>query len=165
MHPLRVAFAKYVKKQYGAWPGDDKNAGRTEVQAQKVAGLGLTYAVYVEAACSLLHRWAEHKGWKYPYWNVVISDSTIGRIKVMLEYVDDMHNDADYHAAFTDELSFALDYIWWLNGQGDIRPRRVRKRPLRSVTVDVAEYLCTMYGIPCVSSNYNVIAKELADFG
>jgi len=161
MHPLRKRFAEYIKKQYGAGLGADKNEGRTEVQAQKIAALGLPYSVYVEAACSLLHRWANHKGWKYPYWNVVTSDSTIGRIKTMLEYVDNLHSDADYHAAFTDELSFALDYVWWLNGQGDVRPRRTRKRPSRNVTVEVSEYLCRMYGIPFVTSNYNEIAKEL----
>ena len=160
MHPLKKVFNKYVHDHYGVGVGGDKNEARTELVAQKVLGLGLDYDTFVEVACSLWHRWAEMQGWKYPYWNLISSDKTMGRVEALLGYVDTLSGDDGYDA-FAEELAYALDYIWWYNGADGDRPRRGHDKPSADVVVRVSEYICATYGLSAYASDYNVIASLL----
>lgn len=155
MHPLKAAYNAYIGEHYGAYDSREDEA-KAEVVAQKIHKLGLPYEAFVEVACSLWHRWTVQKGWKYPYWNLVVSDSTFDRLSKLLEYTDVGQVSVD---EFEYELAHLLDYInWWL-GDGD-KPVRELDVPVQ-IKIDVSEYVCEMYGIQFVSSDYNYIAQQV----
>jgi len=85
MHSLREAYIAKCK-ELGHTIRGDKDPEKTLIAAQKVARLGLSYAEYMELAFALLKSLCEYNGWKYPWYNVVISDSTINRIEKLINW-------------------------------------------------------------------------------
>jgi len=158
MHPLKIEFNKYIQENYDAYDGRE-NEERTEIVAQKVHNLGLSYGLFVEVACSLWYRWAKQKGWKYPYWSLVSSDKTFERIKDLIEYTD-VGSDVNV-SEFEYELAYILDYIDWWMGVGD-RPSHEHDVSAR-VKIEACEYVCQLYGIPFISSDYNYIAQQVEE--
>ena len=159
IHPLRLAYIDYIKQEYGKSLWGDKSPERTSIVAQKVMRLGLDYDDYVEVACSIHHRWAKAKGWPYPYWNVVTSDGTIKRVNKLIDIAGCLA-DTGNSAEFEMELMFALNYVWWLLGQVDDRPRRSAPASV-DTRMRVAEYVCMTHGIFYVTSNLNIIASQI----
>lgn len=160
MHPLRIVYNTYILQTYGIQSGRDKNIGRTEIVAQKVTALGLDYDMFVHIACTLWHKFAISKGWKYPYWNVVSSDNTFKRLHDMLMYADVLSDDTTFANAFASELAYALDYIRWLGGVIQSRPEKVCDTSIQ-VRVCVAEYICDVHGLSYITSSYNQLYNQL----
>lgn len=162
VHPLRVAYIKEIRKQYKGFLRGDDNPALSEKQAMKIQRLGLSYAAYMTVAVKLNAGTAKFLGWKYPYYNAVIGDKTIDKVKKMLNYTSDLANDNDARETdlFEQELIYATEYIEWWFGRGE-RPSRGEIDVPVSVKSAVAEYICRLRGIPYTSSNYNVICKAL----
>ena len=161
MHRLKQEYNSYIRREYGAGIGGDKNPERTEAVAQKVIALGISYEDYIHLAVSINSDWARTKGWKYPYWGLVSSDSTIGRVASMLCYTDVVFSDT-HQQQFLEEVEYAASYLRWFIGISSDKPKRLSKVST-DVKIAVAEYLCEMYGVVCYSSNYNDIAERLMD--
>lgn len=163
VHPLRQAYIKAVRKQYGKYVGGDKDPCKTEQAAMKICKLGLDYAAYMDVALRLFDKFAKRKGWDYPYWSVIISPKTIARVAKMLNYTTDLDDDeeTDLSGMFEAELGWATDYIEWWFGRGP-KPRREDCSDVpQTVKSQVAEYLCRLHGLANTSSNYNTICEAL----
>jgi hypothetical protein len=148
---------KYMKEHYGVevWAG--KKAAQA---ASKVNKLGISYDLYVSLACQLWHDYAMKQGWKYPYWNVLFSDNTVARLKAILDLANEAEVDQVDVYEFSFELQYAMGYIDWYLGNGE-RPAKMHAASART-KMQVSRYICEIYGVPYVSSNYNTIAAELA---
>lgn len=159
VHPLRQAYIQAVYRQYGQRVRGDKNPTFTEQAAMKISRLGLDYRTYMDAAMKLCAGWMEYRHWKYPYYNAVIGDQTIAKVKSLLEYttLDDGGEEVDL---FEYELLYATQYIEWWFGDGD-RPRRNGVDVPMKIRDSVAQYLCNTYGVPFTSSNYNDVCRAL----
>lgn len=160
IHPLRYAYIKTLRRLYGATVRGDKNPDLTERAAMKIVKLGLDYNAYMDIAVKLCAGFAKEQGWKYPYYNVVIGDKTIDKVKRLTRYAELDMGDDDQSDVFEYELSYAVAYIDWWFGRGD-KPIRGDTVTQTSIKTKVAEYLCRMYGIPHVTSNYNKICMAL----
>jgi len=162
MHGLQVAFIKYIQREYGVMPGVS-NMFHPEEKAASIRRLGIDYDLYVELACSMLDEWVELQGWKYPYWAAVTCDSTVKRIGKLLELAgDDALADGEYNRMFQVELTYAQRYIDWYIGLSDVRPKHNgRGRVCGALRCDVAQYICDIYGVEYLSSNYNDIAAAI----
>lgn len=163
MHPLRVAYRQAVRKEYGQSVGGSSDMVKVEAAAMKISKTGLDYRSYMDVAVRMLEPTVKYKGWKYPYWSVVVSDKTIARVEKLAGLVSgaDMANDnPDEEVQFEAELSYAVEYVdWWLGkGEKPVHPDIEINPQIKS---RVAEYLCSMWGVPCLSSNYNTLCKEL----
>lgn len=141
----------------------DSCPARTEQAAMKISGMGLNYETYVELAIKLCKSFMKHFGWKYPYYNAVISDKTIAKVKGMVNYADVLETKDDTEL-FENELLFATQYIEWWFGRGE-RPYRNGIDVPMTIRSDVAEYLCRLYGLQFTSSNYNIICRALERYG
>lgn len=155
IHPLQRAYKSYIISEYGFRPA---KMPHPEEKAMAVRGLGLEYEIYVMLACCLLEDWSIEQGWKYPYWNVVMSSNTVGRIKKLLD-LGDVLDDDNYE--FGRELAYAEDYISWFRGLVDVRPKRLNGGVDSKIRVDVAMYICDVYGVEYNSPNYNDIAASI----
>ena len=156
IHPLRLAYVDYIKEHYGFQLWQSTKPERTEIVAQKVSRLGLGYAEFIDVAVTLWDVWAEKKGWPYPYWTLVTSDKTFERIGELSELTSFVADDDRFEL----ELLYAGNYISWVLG-------KVERKPRRYIAVDVntrarvAEYICTVYGVEFTSPNYNHIASQM----
>lgn len=164
IHPLRREYADYVRRRYGRYVNGNPNPGRTEAVAQKVVALGIDYATYIEISMSLWCRWAKSKGWEYPYWNAVTSDGTIDRVRNTIGALDSVLDlGTDNTTEFSHELAYVLDYIdWYVGGRKGQEPERSASVSVE-VQVGAAEYVCMVYGVRFVTSELDVIAREVAD--
>ncbi len=164
LHPLRSAYVDAVKKQFNITLWGDKNTQLTEQAAMKIVKLGLDYRVYVEVALKLCAGVTKANGWPYPYYNVVIGDKTLDRVYKLLQYTEEVTTGEGGTDLFEHELIYATEYIEWWFGRGD-KPSHGDVVVPGKVRSDVAAYLCKVYGIPFLSSNYNVICKALESTG
>ena len=162
IHPLRFAYITLMRKRYGARLGGDKNPERTEAVAQKVSRLGLDYDEFVNVATSLWHVWANEKGWPYPYWNLITSDTTFERIQDVLGLSEEMLSAPDDSSQYEAEAAYAFAYVHWMMGRTEDKPRREMDSDI-DVRVKVAEHICNINGLDCITSDLNFIAKQLED--
>jgi len=159
IHPLKQAYNQYILEHYGVKIYGDKYE-RTAVIAQKVAALGIPYDIFIDVAVGLWDGWATKQGHPYPYWNMVVCDKTFERLKPLVDNAF-LLDDSEYWEAYTNELEFAHQCIKWLLGECEDKPHRVNGKPPVQVQIYVAECVCSWYNIPCLSSNYVAIAKEI----
>jgi len=162
IHLLKRAYIALIEERYGVRLWGDKNPERTEMVAQKVMRLGLDYGEFVNVATSLWHVRANEKGWPYPYWNVVTSDTTFERINAVLDLSDTMLSAPDESSQYEAEAAFAFAYVYWMIGRNDVKPRREVDSGI-DVRVKVAEYICSTHGLEFVTSDLNFIAKQLEE--
>jgi len=159
LHPLQLAFIKHIKVAYSV-AVNPKWLYHPDEKAERIRRLGVNYNTYVELACVMLHDWSAGIGWAYPYWNAVTSVSTVDRISRLLEIDGDVLVDSDYAFEFQRELAYAQHYIDWYIGVVDTRPRRNGEIDT-GLRVDVAQYICDVYGVEYLSVNYNAIAASI----
>lgn len=162
-HPLRIAYVQAIRDAYHQWLNStDRNPKLTESAAMKITRLGLSYNAYMDVSIRLCAPMASHFGWKYPYYNLVICDGTIAKVAKMVQYTSDLCTD-DNDNLFEHELTYVTAYIDWWFGRGS-RPHR-NGVDTSQVRGEVAEYVCRLYGIPFISSNYNLICRALEHHG
>lgn len=161
-HPLKRAYNDAIRKEYGIKLWGDKAPERTDIVAQRVDGLGIPYGTFITLALAMWDDWAQRKGHSYPFWNVVTSDQTFDRLKRYLSLTRDAEDDGAPVEQFAGELEFALSYIRWLGGENPEHPERPTSSVSIMVKISVAEYICRLYGIPCVTSDYAYIAGQIA---
>ena len=161
-HSLWKNYACAIGKHYHRRVGSDKNPLLSERAAMKINKLGIDYGTYMDVAVRLCGWAVRDKGWPYPYYTLVISDGVINKIGKMMEYTSDLDDDHDNDVSdlFESELSHAMAYIDWWFGKGD-KPVRGDIEVPAAIKHKVAEYICRMYGIPYMSSNYNKICQAL----
>lgn len=164
LHPLRKAYCRYIHKEYGEKIWGDSNPERTEVVADKVKRLGISYEMFIHLAILIWGNWAAKQGHSYPYWNVVTSDKTIEQLKQYIDLIRDMEDAGLDGHAFAAELGYAIGYVEWINGKSEHRPAKPPMDIPRGIKILVAEYLCDYYGLSCVTNNYNYIAKQVAKY-
>lgn len=158
-HALKRAYNGAIKSRYGVKLWGDKHPERTEIIAQRVRQLGLDYDMFVNVALSLWDSWCEGQGHNYPYWNIITSDRTFEMLDSLGSLEDNETVKDDYGAEFMVELQYAQDFIaWW---RGELNSKPISPRASTKVKIQVAEYLCRMYGIEMLSSNYIDIAQML----
>lgn len=166
LHPLRLAYVCVVRKMYNDYIQGDRNPCKTEAAARKVSGLGLDYNTYVELAMKILQPTAQYYRWPYPYWNAVISDKTIERVRKLAKLtpvtvINNDNLDAE-EELFEAELSYAVDYVEWWFGRLACKPSRCDDVVIApAIKTRVVQYLSRMWGVPCTSSSYNVLCKAL----
>jgi len=162
VHPLKQAYNQYVRETYGSRIRGDDNPERTEVVAQKVHRLGISYDEYVELACILYDGWARSQGWKYPYWNAVSSDNAIARIAELLKTNNgtDSEEDKRRDDLYELELRHAMNYVNWYVRSDRVKPTRYFVKD-EEVIMRVAAHICSIYNINYISSNYNDVARQL----
>lgn len=160
VHPLRLAYAKAIRKLYGAYLQGDKNPALTEQAAMKISRLGLDYNAYMDLAVRMCGKLASYNKWPYPYFSTVVSDKTISKVAKLIKYSDLDDADDDTSELFEQELYYATAYIGWWFGENDKPERGDGDVPVQ-IKSKVAEYLCRMYGVSCTTSNYNHICRSL----
>lgn len=161
VHPLRASYIMMVRKNYGQFLKGDKNPAFTEQAAMKITKMGLSYNAYMDVAIRLCDSFAKRNGWAYPYYNAVIGDKTINKVKSMINYTTDMDEGSDDTDLFESELGYAIDYIDWWFGRLENKPSREGTDTPVAIKSKVAEYVCRLHGVPYTSSNYNVICKAM----
>jgi hypothetical protein len=164
MHDLRIAYINKCK-DVGHIIRGDKDPEKTIIAAQKVARLGLSYEEYIELAFALLKSLCEHQGWQYPWYNLVISDSTISRIGKLLELetgrVDNIDAKLTFERQLAEEYQYLTEYLAWAGGEAE--------KPIRTIFTDktvkirAAEQFCINYGISPIIKNYNKLAQLFHD--
>lgn len=161
LHRLQYAYIDYIQDTYACRPGHGR-LYQPDKHAAAIHRLGLNYDLYVELACELFQDWADSHGWKYPYWTAIMSDLAMKRISALVGLSDATELDDNYTIKFQNELAYADSYIAWYNGNVAIKPKvySVGNSDLRN---DVAQYLCDMYGIEYLSTNYNFIACMIGE--
>lgn len=159
MHMLQSAFVSYIRREYKCMPRIGK-LYRPEEHAMAIRGLGINYDLYIELACGMIHDWSLAQGWKYPYWTAVMCDSSMSRISKLLVLAGDALADGEYNRKFQLELAYAQSYIDWYVGIDNVRPKR-NGNVDSNLCIDVALYVCDVYGVECLSSNYNSIAAGI----
>lgn len=158
MHPLKVAYCSYVKRTYGCWPGSLKDDEASRL-AERIHMLRIPYDVYVETACRLMDAWTAKQGWKYPYWDSIASDKMLLQIKKLVDLTGIVTEDTEAPTQFEMELEYALAYIEWLARDDDAEePKRIEDVPT-NIKISVAEYMCELHGIECMTSDYTRLAK------
>ena len=163
IHPLMRCFHDVVKERYGHVLWTDPNPERTETIATRVNRLGISYEVFISLAVNLCDAWVNKHSHPYPFWNMVTSDMIFERIIRYLKLLNDVDVDEGEvdHEYFLLELEHAQAYIGWMIGELDHKPARLGIAVPMAVKVAVAEYVCVLRGIPCLSSNLNIIAEEI----
>lgn len=164
MHDLRLAYITKCK-ELGVTLRGDKDVEKTVLAAQKISRLGISYAEYMDLAFALLKPMCQHQGWRYPWYNIVISPSVISRIRKLLELEVSSTNTTaavEQEALLADEFQYLLEYVSWVRGDGD-KPVRYH---ISSYVVKkkAAEKLCSTYGIPVIY-DYNKLAQALVGYG
>lgn len=160
MHPLRRSFIDVVEDEYGVSVGGIADVARLDVISEKIMNLGICYATFVSLAFALWDTFACEQDWEYPYWNVVFSDRTFDSISKLLELEDVIVDIPDHQDDYNMELMYACDYVRWVNGAVDERPKRCNGKPNADVRDRVAESMCNQFGIRHTSSNYMKIAIQ-----
>jgi len=159
------AYEKVIREVYSiSYRLSKHNESRTRKVEAKLLELGIDFDIYMEIAVSLYIDFAKLQGWKYPYWTVVTGDKAIARIRELVSYADMLDDDdgADIGLLYV-EIAFLDDYIDWYTG------RSVDGKPFRGYAVSsklqsvAAHYVCDVYGIPFISSDYNYIARRIHD--
>lgn len=161
MHLLKILYDRYIKTRYGCWTNSSKIGDeKAEQLAQKIMNIGMSYAKYMELACIVSDEWARSKGWKYPYWSIISSDTVLDKVHrlVALENADSGDGSA---LLFNSELEYAIGIIAWVRGESD-KPQRVVDVP-SNVKIKVAEYICMLAGKECTTSNYISLAGMISD--
>jgi len=160
MHPLRIAYVTMLHDEYGVLLRGDKNPIRTGAIADKVNALGLSYDMYMELAFGILKDSIDSRGDDaYPYWNMVTSDFVLGSVRKLIDITEEDQT-SDVDSTFYAELHFALNYARWFQGLVDVKPRRI-VIPDGKVKDAVMEYICTMYNVSYITSDYNKLAMQL----
>lgn len=164
MHSLREAYINKCR-ELGHMVRGDKDPEKTLIAAQKVARLGLSYTEYIELAFALLRSLCEHQGWEYPWYNVVISDSTINRIKKLLELetgrIEKPASRLPTEMQLAEEYQYLTEYLAWVQGEAE--------KPIRTIFTDkkikqqAATQFCRNYGISPIITNYNRLAQLFHD--
>ena len=165
MHELRKAYIAKCK-ELGHTIRGDKDPEKTLIAAQKVARLGLSYAEYMELAFALLKSLCEYNGWKYPWYNVAISDSTIQRIEKLMQLetgrVDKKPaSKLQSEKQLAEEYQYLTEYLAWASGEAE--------KPTRTIYTDkeikhkAATQFCRNYGISPIITNYNRLAQLFHD--
>lgn len=159
IHPLKACYIQYIREHYGkkVWSDDYERTARI---AQKVHQLGVSYEIFIECAAMLWNDWSVKQGHPYPYWNVITSDGTFERLQELHTY-SEYFSDDDYADDYESELKFAYSYVDWMLGNNGSKPHRANGKPPAVVLMAAAECVCNWYGIPYLSSNYNVMAKQV----
>lgn len=160
IHPLQRAYMNRMQLVYGVRVGL-KRLIHPEEAAMIVARLGLDYDQYIEVACGLLHGWAEKQGWKYPYWNAVMAESTWQRIADLLKLDVIVADASDDYVEFQQELLFATEYVEWYIGMIDAKPKRSNGRASVELRAEVSKYLCQTNGVEYIIPNYNIVAESI----
>lgn len=161
MHPLKVVYNKYIRHKYGYWVGGD-NIDNTKIDqlSQKISNIGMSYELYIELACTICDSWVKSRGWKYPYWSIISSDSTVERV-ARLATMESVDIGDDSTALFNMELEYAIGIIAWVRGESE-KPQRTIDVPAE-IKIKVAEYICMLAGKECTTSNYIKLAGILND--
>lgn len=158
IHPLRRVYNEMIRERYHHSVWSDPNPCQTEALACKLDELGVPYGVYVDAAIRMWAGYARRQGWPYVYWNVVAGQKTLDKISKLLDLGTKLQDD-DCHDGFELEVAYATDYIAWMHGDLDAKPKRCAEADL-SLRTKVARYLCQVFGIPYQTPNYNDIAMR-----
>jgi hypothetical protein len=164
MHELRKSYIDKCR-EIGYQVRGDKDPERTLIAAKKVARLGISYTEYIELAFALLKSLCEYQGWKYPWYNVVISDSTISRIKKLLELetgrIENPAEKLPTEMQLAEEYQYLTEYLAWAGGEAE--------KPTRTIFTDkkikqqAAVKFCRNYGISPIITNYNMLAQLFHD--
>lgn len=159
-HPLRRAYIDLIDNEYGITLWGDKTPQRTEAMARRVSAMGIPYPMFIRLAIMLWDEWSARKGHAYPYWNVVTSDATFETLKKYMDLVKDVDFNVVDPDEFAIEVEYAFAYIHWMIGQQAERPPRPTIAS-DNAKILAAEYICQIYGLDYVSSNYNDIARDI----
>lgn len=165
MHLLRLAYCKYIRKTYGnkIYPIHSASEESVNRLANKLTKLRIPYDTYISLACKLMDEWTKKQGWKYPYWNIIANDKTIEHVSRLLNLTNIADEDESAPTNFELELSYALAYMDWKRQKiktVDTKPERGYEPDTR-IVIKVAEYLCELNGIECITSDYNKLYRML----
>lgn len=158
MSSLRSVYNAYVRSKYKVECWGDSHPHQTELIELKVLKLGLNFEEFVEIACALWHEFALAHGMQYPVWRLVTGAKTFERIGTVLQVLEPTLQDPNY-ATYEFELLYAQQYMDWLAGSAP-KPIHYLDVP-DDVKWSVAKQLCREYQIPYLSSNYNIIYRQI----
>lgn len=168
MSRLHSMYCDMIRAKYDAsYFGKEVNIERTECVEEKLAKLGIGYRLYIETVLAIYDEFARSAGLKYPAWNMITGDKAIARVRDIIRYshlesTDESIANDELYILFQLEVEWLTTYIHWYCGVDTARPpRKEYTFPNRLKSV-VADYICDMFRIQHVSSNYNYIAKQVS---
>ena len=160
---LCASYVEVIREIYGlrTWHKCDFRADEAAVQIDR---LGISYRRFFQLAVPLWEGWCAEKGMKFPHWNVLVSASSIERVRGLLEV-----SDGDPTSGRVDEFSCELDYalllIDWIKYGGEDPKCRKTDNTGHSLETkrSIIRYLCLVYGIPYTDhQDYYSIAERLS---
>lgn len=163
---LRMAYNAKVKS-LGYNMGGEKDYEKSLLAAGKIKRLGVDYQTYIEIAFMLLEPMCNKNGWNYPFYNIVIADSTIQRVDDLIrletakptseEKIEERFEREQLRAA---EYAFLQNYLLWMHGKTN-KPAREIKESKAEMSF-AAEQYCRNYGIHPIVYNYVELAQKVS---